>query len=80
MHVYPHSMLIWLGWKGGGWKKGEGELGKNMSFLLCGRWKKMKGNEYGMGDFPHEIQISIPQIGERKEDKKCEKCNYYFAL
>ena len=80
MHVYPHSMLIWLGWKGRGWKRGEGKLGKNTSFLLFGWWKKMKGKEYRMGDFPREIQISIPHIGERKEDKKCEECNYYFAI
>ena len=39
----------------------------------------MKGKEYGVGDFPHEIiQISIPQIRERKEDEKCEKMQLLF--
>ena len=55
-------------------KKRGREVGEKYKFSLFGWWKKMKGKEYGVGDFPHEIiQISIPQIGERKEDEKCEK-------
>ena len=75
--MYTLTLLIWLDWKGRWRKRGEGKLGENMNFPLFGWWKKMKGKEYGVGDFPHEIQFQSPKS---ERENRTENVKYAITI